>query len=172
MADIRVEKKSGGSKWWIWLIAIFVLLLLIWWWIGSSNRDRQPAAAQPGAAVSSQPVGSSNKTITSLGALTSGRLAGMVGRPVNLDRVPVQGLAGDMAFYIGSNSNDRVLVVFDQVPTPGTSREGKVNVDPNSLVNIQGEVRSASQPLPQGVTADIPSGASAYVFAHHVDVAK
>lgn len=177
MAEIPVEKKSS-SLWWLWLLVLIVIAALIWWWVAETNdNDVDTVAVAPVPALvaddtqimpNAEPA-SPNDT-NALAMLTSGQITGMVGQEVHLQGAPVESLAGDMAFYIGSNAADRVLVAFDQVPTPGTAKEGLIDVNPGSRVDIDGVVRSTSEPLPAGANFTPPAGTAAYIFASDVNV--
>lgn len=179
MAEIPVEKKTG-SLWWLWLLLVIVAAALIWWLVEANDNDRVEAAsvapvpAQVQADNATAPyvdTGTTNRT-NDMAMLTSGQITGMIGQEVHLQGVPVQSLAGDMAFYIGSNEADRVLVAFDQVPTPGTAKEGLIDVNPGSRVDIDGVVRASSEPLPTGANSALTADTAGYIFAKNVTVLK
>lgn len=65
----------------------------------------------------------------------------LVGRRVRLTNASVQDVVGDRAFYIGANENQRVLVVFEEEPTPNTPIDGKVDVKEGQTVAINGVIR-------------------------------
>lgn len=168
MANIPVKKKTSSSLSWLWvLLALVVLALIAWWiWGGTNDRNQQvnnaPVAAQT----------STGGTLTSTAALTGTPLTSLVGRNVAINGAPVEGLAGDMALYIGANAGQRVLVVFNQQPSPNSPKEGKLDINAGSHVNITGVVRSANDPLPQGVHANLPSNVEAYVYASDLSLAN
>lgn len=168
MANIPVRKKSSSSLSWLWLLLALVVLAVIAWWIwgGTNNRNQQVNTAP----VSAQP--STGGTVNSTAALTDSPLTSLIGRDVAINGAPVESLAGDMAFYVGANADQRVLVVFNQQPSPNSSREGKLDINPGSHVNISGVVRSSRDPLPQGVHASLPSSVAAYVYANELSIAK
>ena len=74
----------------------------------------------------------------------SEQISDLVGRAVDLQAVPVESVVGDTAFWIGDTADRRVYVLFDQVPTPDSPTEGRVDIKPSDRVNISGEIRSAS----------------------------
>ena len=39
MADIDIEKKSGGSKAWIWIIVILAILAIIYFWFFAGEEN-------------------------------------------------------------------------------------------------------------------------------------
>lgn len=180
MADIPVTKKN--SMWWLWLLLLLIVGALIWWFVEANEKtDVETAAVAPVAAqvatdqtATTAPVADTamNDHTNDLAMLTSAQIAGMVGHEVHLKGVPVQSLAGDMAFYVGNDATSRVLVAFNEVPTPGTAMEGKIDVNPGSMVDIDGVVRSPSDPHPPSTTFTVPADATAYVFANNVKVLK
>ena len=179
MAEIPIEKKSSPT-WWIWVLALIILAALAWWLVEANDDDdvdttvltpvaTQVAANEPTTMNAEMP---NADRIMDVAMLSTAQISGVIGRQVHLEGVPIQSLAGDMAFYIGSSKADRTFVVFDQVPTPGTAMEGMIDVNPGSRVDIDGVVRAASEPLPGGATAQLPADATAYVFATDINVLK
>ncbi len=177
MAEIPVQKKSGSS-WWLWVLLLLVLAALAWWLVAANDNDDVDAVVPMATQIEADGTALPNADMSSTGSinnvamLTTSQIAGLIGRQVNLKGVPVQSLAGDMAFYVGSSEADRVFVVFDEVQTPGTPMEGMIDVKSGSRVDIDGMVRAASEPLPNGAIAQMPAGATAYVFATDINVLK
>lgn len=158
MAEIPVERKSG-SKSWLWiLLALLVLALLAWWILDDDDEiaTYDTTVAESTVLADEQPA--------QAGMLT-------VGETVNLDQVEVTELAGDMAFYIQMNGQ-RVPVFFDQVPTPGTATEGRYDINAGSVVNIDGEVRSATDTLPANADPSILAGTQNYIFATSLEMVR
>ena len=151
MAEIPIEKK-GGIPGWVWLLLALLLAALLLWWL-LADDDEEVAYTEP--AVVAAPV-------EAAGAFA-------VGEAVNLDNVNVTSLAGDMAFNVDANGQN-MLVMFDQTPTPGTATEGEFDINPGMVLNIDGTVRSTSEPLPQGVTVDQLGGADRYIYATNMEV--
>lgn len=64
MAEIPVERKSGGMPWWVWaLLAAILVALLIWWATDTDDRSQvEPVgveAVEPaGTAEPLAPAGS------------------------------------------------------------------------------------------------------------------
>ncbi|WP_420605548.1 hypothetical protein [Novosphingopyxis sp.] len=185
MAEIPVEKKSGGIPWWVWLILALLIAALIWWFVANANdrdgdvADTDVVAEQPmddSRMVDTTPTDAngsmtaSGDTITSMATLTgagAGAMSGMVGRQVSLQGVPVESLEGDMAFYIGDSPANRTLVVFDE--TPDVPKEKRTVVKAGSRVTFDGMVRAAGD-VPADVKVTMPQGTDAYVYANKVDV--
>ncbi|WP_170003401.1 hypothetical protein [Pseudopontixanthobacter vadosimaris] len=154
MAEIPVEKKS--SMGWLWvLLALLILALLAWWLLDSDDDDVDYVENDAVVAAPVEPVAA------------AGMLA--VGESVDLDNIRVTSLAGDMAFNADVNGQN-MLVLFDQVPTPGDPTEGEYDINPGSVLNIEGSVRSASDPLPEGVVAEIPAGTDRYIYADSIEM--
>lgn len=171
MADIPVEKKTGIPGW-IWaLIALLVILGLIWWFMASD--DDVDVYGQQGAVeaeratlvVASEPIEEFSQLAESLNKESS------LGRAVNLDSVPVQSLAGDMAFWVGGNANERVFVTFNQEASPNSLKEGQVDVNRGSKVNLRGTIKSVKDNAPQGVVVQFPTQVNHYIYATEVQVA-
>ncbi|NTZ43678.1 hypothetical protein G7A66_11410 [Altererythrobacter sp. SALINAS58] len=155
MAEIPVEKKS--SMGWLWvLLALLILALLAWWLLDSDDEAVEYAETDAVVAAPVEPV-----------AAGAGMLA--VGESVDLDNIRVTSLAGDMAFNADVNGQN-MLVLFDQTPTPGDATEGEYDINPGSMLNIEGSVRSASDPLPEGVMAEIPAGTDRYIYADSIEM--
>ncbi|MDT0576729.1 hypothetical protein RM533_11130 [Croceicoccus sp. F390] len=150
MAEIPVEKKSSMS--WLWIILAIIVLALLAWWIFSDDDDV---------------VATADNDVVATEAMAPAMLA--VGERVDLDNVRVTSLAGDMAFNADVNGQN-MLVVFNQVPTPGDATEGEYDINPGSMLNMEGEVRAADAPLPAGVTAQIPAGTDRYIFADSIEM--
>ena len=157
MAEIPIEKKSGMG--WLWALLALLLVALLAWWLLSADDDEATnyADADTAAMAPADPMASG----------TAGTME--IGQSVDLDNVRVTSLAGDMAFNADVNGQE-MLVLFDQEPTPNDATEGEYDINPGSILNIDGSVRSASDPLPDGVTAEIPSGTDRYIFADSIEM--
>lgn len=169
MAEIPVQKKSGIA-WWVWLLIALIVAAFLWWLI-ASNDDDDVVADRVVTTEQVAPVDDANVAasgaISTMAMLMASPLNSMVGSEINLTGVPVQSLAGDQAFWIGDSETNRAFVVFDEKRTPNDQMEGNVDVNPGSMVTLNGTVRSASD-NPAGAT--LPAGTDAYIFADSVDV--
>ena len=167
MAEIPIEHKS--SKSWLWvLLALLVLGLLAWWLLDNDGNDVVEYTDTETDAVAAAPAVTSN-TSASAGTAAVGTAALAAGQTINLQNLRVTSLAGDMAFNAEVNG-EPMLIVFNQQPTPNTAKEGKFDINPGSVINISGSVRSASDPLPSGVSAQIPAGTDRYIFADTIEM--
>lgn len=101
----------------------------------------------------------------------------LVGKSVQLTGVKVQSVVADRAFWIGPSVSQRLFVVLDETPTPGTATEGKVNVNAGQTISVRGTLRK----LPLTAEAQKQWGLTAadtaplqnevvYLQAEHVDV--
>ncbi len=159
MAEIPIEHKS--SKGWLWaLLALLLIALLAWWLLDNDGDD--VVEYTDNDTVATAPADTAMMADTDATAMA-------VGDSVNLENIQVTSLAGDMAFNADVNGQT-MLVLFNQEPTPNDSTEGEYDINPGSVVNIEGTVRSASEPLPDGVTAQVPSGTERYIYATSIEM--
>ena len=154
MANIPVEKTSGGAAWLPWLLGLLALAALIW--LGFELFDDEPDADelagaddnvgviddvelgddQAGAPAGTIDTGVDTlRTVAALDETIAAARDGFVdldGLVVALEDVEVQSLAGDSTFYIGSG-DDRTLVVLatlgESAHGPGDGSDGVYNVD-------------------------------------------
>lgn len=154
MAEIPITNES--SKSWLWILLALLAAAFFAWWILVDNED------ETAGYVADDTVAAG--TVAPTGMLT-------VGETVDLEGVEVSSLAGDMAFYIEMNG-ERVPVFFDQVRTPGDATEGEYDINPGSIVNIDGEVRSATDTLPANADPSILSDSQNYIFANSIEMVR
>lgn len=158
MANIPVEKKSGGSIW-PWLIGLLVLLglviLLFQLFFDEENdvdteptseqvEQVEPRATEPSAAGAAAAGG----VITSASMLVEAENpAQLAGRSVQLSGMEVTSVLGDSAFYATSQSGDReFLVALNEVtPTPQDQTEGRYDVTEGQVLDIDGGVRELTR---------------------------
>lgn len=137
MAEIHIEQKKSNS--WMWLVGLLVLALLIWGALELFDRDPEVAAAPVDApavvAADPTPLTDVVAVVTAVDPMP------LVGRQVQLTGVPVQSVPGDSTFWVGPSESQRLLVVLDEQPTPGTPVEGRVDVDPGQMVTVTGTLR-------------------------------
>jgi hypothetical protein len=152
MAEIPIEKKSGSK--WLWVLLALLALALIAWWILDDDGDDVVEYTDQAVVADTVPV-------------ATGML--VAGESVDMDGVEVTSLAGDMAFYIEMNGQ-QVPVFFDQVPTPGDATEGEYDINPGSILNIEGEVRSATDTLPANADPSILGQSQNYIFAESIEM--
>ncbi|MGB7418387.1 MAG: hypothetical protein WA918_04345 [Erythrobacter sp.] len=163
MANIPVQKKSSSN--WIWILLALVLVALLIWWLLSEMGDDDPDMAVTNDVESVEVV--ETGTITTLVGLDN--LEEAIGREVNLQNVAVNEVIGDMHFTIAEGDRE-AMVMFDEVPTPGTEKEGLVDVNPGSRVSLEGEVRAMEGPMPPTVTKEIADDTMAFIYAERVSV--
>ena len=185
MAEIPVEKKSG-VPWWVWLLLALLVAALLWWMLDDDDAPEQVAAAPyeevaapveadavlgPQTTTAAPPAGATAASgpITDMGAIAGATAAGeIVGRQVELDRVPVLEMVSDAGFYIGSSPSDRVYVLLDEQKTPNQPGEGRVNVNKGQTIGLTGTVRSAADGAPTGLV--LPQGVERYIWAERVTI--
>ncbi len=64
--------------------------------------------------------------------------ATLVGKRVNLQNVKVLSVIGDRTFYIGKDDTKRMLVAINQEATPGTAKEGLVDINAGQTISLKG----------------------------------
>lgn len=165
MAEIPVTKKSSLA--WLWILLVLLILALLAWYVFADNDD-DTAGYVADDTVAAATVAGVDETAV---AQTEQTAALVVGETVKLNGVKVSSLAGDMAFYIEMNGQ-RVPVFFDQVPTPGTAIEGKYDINAGSVLNLEGEVRSATDTLPADADPSILGDSQNYIFAKSIEMVR
>ncbi len=152
MAEIPVKERSSSYGWlWI-LLGLLLLALLAWWLLSGDDEEVEPIADETVAEAAVLPAA---------GAL-------VVGEQIDLEGVEVTSLAGDMAFYI-DYEGQQVPVFFDQVPTPGDATEGRYDINPGTRLNVTGEVRAATDGLPENADPSFLGESQNYIFATNVE---
>ena len=145
MAEIPVEKKTGFP----WLLALLGLLALgaLLWFLASLGDD--------------------DTVVADYDSTTYERTA--VGGAVDLDNLRVTELTGDMSFIAEDMSGNDYFIVFDEVRTPGTAKEGRYDINVGNMLDIEGTVRDRNFTLPATVDATIPAGRSTFIYATEID---
>lgn len=154
MAEIPVKEKSNSWIWWLLLLLGIAALL---WFLLANNDDDDVVDyndTDTAAVVADDTAAMTGTAVTAMA----------VGESVDLNNVRVTELNGDMAFTV-DNAGQNMLVLFDETRTPNSATEGEYDINVGSMINIDGEVRSATDPLPDGITATIPAGTQQYIYA-------
>ena len=147
MAEIPVERKDG-FPWWLLLVGALLLGLLLWMFLASDNDDAVVADVDDDTVyVASTEVNSA----------------------IDMDDLRVTELTGDMSFYATSDDGQRYFIVFDEVPTPGTPKEGLLDINVGNIVDVEGYIRDRNYTLPRTVKATIPAGESTFIYATEID---
>lgn len=191
MVEIPVERKSTGVPWWVWLLGALLLLGVLWWIF--ADNDREEVALAPAPVVVTEPidpvvavpvtgaaiapvdgVAAASGPITDLATIlgTADRAA-LAGRPVDLANMRVLDVVGDRTFFVGPDQNRRVFVVLNEVPTPGGPPEGRYNVEPGQVININGVMRRPDDAVFAGrPIEDMPAGTAALIHAQSLDIVR
>lgn len=152
MADIDIERKSGGLGWLWWLLGLLLLALLAWWLL-SGDDEREVAIVDPVAApavvepapMATDPVAATTPTIADVLA-NPGTYAG---QSFSTGQVRVAEVISDRGFWI-ENNGQRMFVVKNESPVPGVAdtqgaadtRPGR-NVNAGDMLQINGTVMTS-----------------------------
>lgn len=133
MAEIRMEKKSGGMAWlWI-LLAILLIALLAWlFW-----PDRDEAATAVATATETGQTATSSEAETPTLATILENPGQWIGREYS-GTVAVPEVPTDRGFWIEENGARMFAILVDE------PREVPKDINPGQQVRIRGTVRDAS----------------------------
>ena len=183
MAEIPVEKKSSMT--WLWvLLALIVAALLLWWVLDDDDEAVDPAGVETVQVETMTTDGlptdgvTANQTaaagpVTDISMLIPAIAPEMVGREVRLAGVQVQEVVGDIGFWIGPSSDQRVFAVLSQEATPSTPMEGEADVNAGATADITGTIRTRGellQGLAQGEVANLPQGVDQFLVVENYQV--
>ena len=117
--------------------------------------------------------GGDGEAITDLAMIADTSDGSLEGRSVELSGVRAGSVPDDAGFWLDAGNDKRVWVVLEEVETPGTPIEGRVDVDEGDLVDVTGVIRSASGGAPSGAaipgpTAPLPDGVDHFIYASRV----
>ncbi|HUG45278.1 MAG TPA: hypothetical protein VMK31_02045 [Sphingomicrobium sp.] len=163
---------------WLWVLLALLLAALLLWWLLADDGEEQGLDALQGAdtvAVETLDVGTApmGGPVTDISMLIPAIAPEMVGREVRLDGVQVQEVVGDIGFWIGPNSDQRVFAVLSQEPTPATPTEGMVDVNAGAMADIAGTIRTRGevlQGLAQGDVMNLPQGVDRFLVVENYQV--
>jgi hypothetical protein len=148
MAQLDIERKSGGTSWIWWLVGLVVLALIVWWMVAATTGHENVAGGEVGtmpavaAPVAPADVGGydASGVVTDLGMLTDTSAAGVIGRHVALVSVPVLRAVSDRGFWAGTGEapSNGVFIVRGNQSADATAPNGAV--DAGAMVNVWGTV--------------------------------
>lgn len=152
MADIDIERKSGGMSWLWWLLGLLLLALLAWWLL-SGDDEREVAVVDPVAApavVDPAPVAPAPVAATPTIADVLANPATYAGQPFSTGQVRVAEVISDRGFWI-ENNGQRMFVIKNESPVPGVAdtqgaadtRDGRT-VNAGDMVQINGTVMNSA----------------------------
>lgn len=183
MAEIPIERKSG-TPWWLWLIVAAAVLALLIYMFSGDEAERDPvvepvtAAApvdgQAASAMNNSATGAAAGAVTDLALITGATgLTSMIGREVQLNNVRVQEVVGDRTFWVGPDTNQRALVVLNEERTPGQATEGRYDVTPGQIINVNGTIRNTSDAaFGSNPIEGLPAGQSAVIHADSLNIVQ
>ena len=205
MAEIKIEKKASLWWLWALLAALAIgVLLWVVLDDDQDDRALETSAVATGSVVdvgnddaALVPVADPNidmanmglggndmaggaattptGPITELATITGTSDGSLAGRDVRLSRVPVGDVVGDASFWVNGADGKKVYVVLNEVLTPNTPIEGRVDVDKGDRVDLVGSLRPASEGAPPGAakgtkTDPLPAGITHFIFAQSAKV--
>ncbi|WBY17079.1 hypothetical protein PF049_02640 [Erythrobacteraceae bacterium WH01K] len=182
MAEIPIEKKSGFPWWLLLLLAGLLVGGLIWWLAEKDDNELVENDVVAEDQVSEEvpliddaldgDLGG-GEAITDLAVIASTSDGSLSGRNVALSGVTAGEVPYDASFWVVSETGEKVWIVLDEVRTPNTPIEGRVDVDQGDIVDIVGVVRNASEGAPPtaampGPTQPLPEGIAHFIHASQV----
>jgi hypothetical protein len=168
MARIPVEHERKGSPWWMWLLGLLLLAGVIW--LLAELFDNEEVVEDPivEGVEEVEPVAPVGGLIVEPMEITEATDPdAFIGRQVQFEMMRVVSVPGDSVFVMekadtaaseiaGENEelvgsmNNRILVVLNEnIPAPPDSVEGEVNVNPDQIVRITGQVQQLDDQMLQ-----------------------
>lgn len=150
----RMQRRAtagAGFAWW-WFFWIIIIALAIWWagwgwggsggwWWGGRTRNT-PAYGSNTAPGNTNPAPGANQTVISgpgLNVLNATDKNQYIGKPFQVNDVPVQKQLNNHAMWIGANNGTPMLVVL----TGNGNTAANAHISQSSLINVTGTVQKA-----------------------------
>ncbi len=179
MAEIPVEKKSGFPWWLLLLLAAILVVALIWL---LADDDEEAVVADPVVVEESMATipadqttdeFGAGETITDLGLIATTSDGSLEGRSVELTGVEAGSVPDDAGFWLNAPGGERIWVVLEEVRTPDTAIEGRVDVDEGDRLDVVGTIVNAREGSPAGAaipppTQPLPEGIDHFILAERV----
>jgi hypothetical protein len=134
-------RRSGGFPLIAGIILLAILGVVLWLFLRSGGAGGSANDTGTGTAATQQSGGAGTVTAdgNDLMAIAANGDSAAFGRyengPVRAQSVPVQAVAGDGAFWVGTDSTNRMLVVV------GSSQSGSATVSAGDTVSLDGTLR-------------------------------
>ncbi len=183
MADMAHDRKSNLSWLW-WLLLLAGIAALIYFIVKPENEgaeqalandDTSAAIADPDDDDLPEIAGATadGEAITDLALIATTSDGSLEGRRVELTNVRAGSVPEDAGFWLEAGDDSRVWVVLEEVRTPNTPIEGRVDVDRGDRVDVVGIMRKATDGAPAGAaipgpTAPLPDGIAHFIYASKV----
>lgn len=154
--DIGPGGAGAGWVWiWVWIVIIIILVVWFggwgwggyggWWWGNRSVRVVQPlngnnnneGAINNGAANNG--AGNALPTGSGVAVLNATDKHPFIGKPFQVNRIPVQNQVNDHVLWVGENNSAPMLVVL----TGAGNNTANANISQGNLVDITGTVEKA-----------------------------
>ncbi|MGH9590850.1 MAG: hypothetical protein ACRD25_10655, partial [Terracidiphilus sp.] len=155
----RTVGTGTGFAWW-WVFWIVIIALAIWWagwgwggsggwWWGGRGRTAPYGTTGTPPGTGNGMAGNSNagQAVISgpgLSALTATNKQPYIGKPFQVNDVPVQNQVNDHVFWIGAHNSTPMLVVL----TGNDNTAANAQIGQGTLVNVTGTMQKAP-PLAQ-----------------------
>lgn len=191
MADIDVQRKSGMGWLW-WILGLIVLALIIWWIVEANDNDADdvaavPVATAPAAEVATPATAPMAATAPTTTAASSATIADVLanpttyaGQPFSTGQVKVAEVVSDRGFWVEGNNGQRLFVVMDESPKPGTADvQGPPDTKPTrtekagDMVQINGTLYTSAdqvQPPLDAQTKQAVQGQPIFLQANVADI--
>lgn len=143
MARIPVEKRDAGFPWWGWILALVIAVGAIWLIAELLDNDAEVEPIETAAVYEMDRNALDDPAITSYTMVVDPmNMQSLSGKKVDLQNMKVTSVIGDQAFYVESadQAGEDILIVLDEVPTPGTQTEGRYDVTAGQELAIQGRI--------------------------------
>lgn len=161
MANVPIERKSGGNSWWVWLLVLALIAGAIWLFADGFNTEvedpialEEPMTPGMGSDLDSEMgsglEGDATGPITDASMIMGTSDASTIaGRQVDLQNMRVTRVVSDRGFFIvpaDGGDQQEIFVRLDEEPTtPGTNVEGRVNVNEGQIIALRGVVQQFNE---------------------------
>lgn len=143
--DRRAVGTGAGFAWW-WVFWIVIIALAIWWagwgWGGSGGRWWSGRGRTTPAYGTTNPGTGANQAVVGgpgLSALTATNKHLYIGKPFQVNNVPVQNEVNDHVLWIGTGNSTPMLVVL----TGNGNTAANAQIGQGTLVDVTGSMRKA-----------------------------
>lgn len=142
MADIDIERKSGGLGWLWWLLGLLLLALLLWWLLAADDEP-EVAVVDPIAAPVAPVTPTTTPEPIAQGPLCVAQVLSApntyIGQSLGTCPMRVTEVVSDRGFWIEENGQ-RIFVVINEGPPGVADTQGRVDerpdINPGQTINV------------------------------------